>query len=198
MRVVPVCACRGAGRRCRSLRITIAAVGMLLHAGARGRALEELIDRTASAFGSTAPARRARSLRGRLAEYAAFTRDQAAEALQDPGRAAAVTASLYDAGLSLGAHYRNLWRVRTLAEAMAAASLVYRAIGIAFSGFTGGGAIMTRCFFSSYYSPATCALISGLDRGLLAGLSGGSQLRFCSRITEGAANCIARLEGVPA
>jgi hypothetical protein len=76
---------------------------------------------------------------------------------------------------------------------MAAARLAYRAIGIDFEGDTCGGITINRCFFSQAYTPTVCQVMSALDAGLLAGLSGGSRLVFTERITEGYPWCRARL-----
>ena len=45
-----------------------------------------------------------------------------------------------------------------------------------------------RCFFSGFYSPEVCRLISSLDEGLAAGLTGG-KLCFVQRITDGGSCC---------
>ena len=76
---------------------------------------------------------------------------------------------------------------------MALGRLVYAAIRIDFRGTELGDVTVNRCFFSSFYSAQVCQVISSLDAGLLAGLTGGAQLTFSERITEGADRCRACL-----
>ena len=72
---------------------------------------------------------------------------------------------------------------------MDAARWLYRVLGIAFQGTADGAITIRRCAFSDVYSGPVCRLISALDRGVLAGLAGGGQLTFQTRLTEGAAVC---------
>ncbi len=67
------------------------------------------------------------------------------------------------------------------------------------SGSGSGEITISRCYFSSFYSPEVCQVMSAMDRGLLAGLAGGGELVFIERITEGQPCCRARftLAGSP-
>lgn len=159
----------------------------------RARELEELFARTAAAFGRPVPPA-GRPLGPRLQEYALFTRSQAEEALAAGGDRDALERRLYRAAAGLGRRYRIRLGLRSPGEAMAAARLIYRRLGIDFRGTAGGAVTIRRCAFSAVYPPAVCRLVSALDRGLLAGLSGGGDLRFSQRITEGAACCRAVLD----
>lgn len=192
------CLCSLPHRRCREPGVYAAAIPLVLQLGERRRALEMLFARTAAAFGSPVPQCRARSLSGRLGEYARFTRDRAEEALGSGRDLDSLERRLYRAGFSMGARYRIRLKVHTPAGAMTAARLIYRGLGIDFVGFEDGEAVIRKCSFARLYSPRVCALVSAMDRGLLAGLSNGGELRFYRRITEGARSCRARLEGVPA
>jgi hypothetical protein len=173
-----------------NLRLLLA--GLYVPCRMRARELEELFARTAAAFGRPVPPA-GRPLRPRLREYALFTRDRAGEALARGGDLSALERRLYRAAAGLGRRYRVRLGLRSAAEAMAAARLIYRGLGIDFRGTAGGEVTVRRCAFSTVYSPAVCRLVSALDRGLLAGLSGGGDLRFSQRITEGAACCRAVL-----
>ncbi len=57
------------------------------------------------------------------------------------------------------------------------------------------GIIISQCFFSRYYSSEVCQLMGALDQGLAAGLSGGEQLEFGERITDGFDFCRAYWRG---
>jgi hypothetical protein len=162
---------------------------MILPLGARRGEIERLFARTAAAFGSPVPPPRTRGAGGRLREYALFTRDSAEEALGGKGNLRALDNRLFGAALALGSGYRLRLRVRGTRDAMAAARLIYRGLGIDFRGSAEGKVVIRRCAFAAVYTPRVCALISALDRGLLAGLTGGGVLEFRQRITEGADSC---------
>jgi hypothetical protein len=167
----------------------IVAARLLLPFGVRRQEIERLFARTAAAFGSPVPPQRARGSAGRLREYAFFTRHHAEEALSCPDDLPALDSRLYGAALALGRGYRLRLKVRGTRDAMAAARLIYRALNIDFKGFADGAVVIRRCAFAAVYPARVCALISALDRGLLAGLAGGGTLEFRQRITEGADCC---------
>jgi hypothetical protein len=181
--------------------LRLAAARLYVPRRARLRALEELFSRTAAAFGRPVPAPQGRGPRARLAEYARFTRQLAEEALargtaagDAPAGLAALEGRLYRAARGLGGRLRLQLGMRSPREAMAAARVVYRQLGIDFRGSAEGRIVIRRCFFAAFYTPRVCALVSALDRGLLAGLAGGGQLCFGQRLTEGAGSCLARFE----
>ena len=169
--------------------LRLLAAHVILTLGARRREIERLFARTAAAFGSPVPPRRTRGARGRLREYALFTRDSAEEALGGGGNLPALDRRLFRAAQALGGDYRCRLRVRDTRDAMAAARLIYRGLGIDFRGSADGQVVIRRCAFAQVYAPRVCALVSALDRGLLAGLTGGGELEFRQRITEGADAC---------
>jgi hypothetical protein len=76
---------------------------------------------------------------------------------------------------------------------MEMSSILYQILGIDFEGDTSGEVTIKKCFFSDYYSQQVCQIISSLDEGVAAGLSGGGNLSFSGRITEGKDCCRARL-----
>ena len=175
--------------------IPLAPARLLMPFGIRRLALERLFARTAAAFGAPVPPPRTRGPGGRLLEYARFTRAQAEEALRRGDDLAALDRRLYRAAFGLGAGYRVQLGVRSVSGAMAAARLIYRNLGVDFQGSPDGEVVIRRCGFARHYSPQVCRLTSALDRGLMAGLARGGELRFRQRITEGAADCRACLEG---
>jgi hypothetical protein len=185
----------------RESRLRLAAARLLMPLGIRRLGLERLFALTAAAFGSPVPRPDGRGPAARLAAYARFTREQADAALAlagDHGAAAraALDRRLYRAAHGLGAGYRRLFGVRSLPGAMSAARFIYRNLGVDFQGSPDGGVIIRRCGFARTYTPQVCGLVSALDRGLMAGLAAGGELRFQQRITEGADSCRACLEGV--
>jgi hypothetical protein len=92
----------------------------------------------------------------------------------------------------LGGRLRDRLKVRSRADVMKAGRLIYRLLGIELRGTAAGDIVIDRCSFGRTYGPETCALMSALDEGLFAGLSGGGSLEFSARITEGRPACRAR------
>lgn len=182
-----------------SFLVRLLALRLWLLLGGRGRAIEELFAATASSFGRPMPPRGIRFAKARLAEYGAFTRRWAEEALESGEDLSALDRRLFEAASSLGSRLRALVAARSLRESVAASRAVYRGcLGIDLKGDSSGRIVVSRCFFAAIYPCRVCILISALDRGLLAGLSGGRRLEFQKRLTEGANCCMALLSEAPA
>jgi hypothetical protein len=154
--------------------------------------LRRLIKITADAFECTLPSTIGLSIDDTLTTFAQFTRTvveqphtRTAQSIQD---------QLFQSACDRGSKYRRIFRISTLDEAMEAGKVIYKILGIDFQGDTNGQITIRSCFFSKHYSAQTCKIISSLDAGLMAGLSGGSTLKFSQRITEGSLSCKAALE----
>jgi hypothetical protein len=93
----------------------------------------------------------------------------------------------------LGESIRRRLGVRTRAEALRAARVAYRMIGIDLRADRHGHVVVDRCTFAERYSPQICIAMSALDAGLIAGLTDGGRLAFSERITEGRPRCLARI-----
>ena len=169
------------------------------------QALVQLFRATASAFQADMPRLAGLSREQCLLAYARFTADQADEALRQGGDLSALQERLYQNAYRLGRTPGWLLRVRSVDDVMALGRSLYDILDIDFDGsgsgsVSGSGEItISRCYFSSYYSPEVCQVMSAMDRGLLAGLAGGGELVFVERITEGQPCCRARfaLAGSP-
>jgi hypothetical protein len=159
----------------------------------RKKGLKNLFALTASSFGCDVPATAGLSFEESLTAYARFT-NTSAERCKSTGKdPAAIQERLYSKAYEFGKTLRKLLRISTPQELMMACKILYRTIGIDFHGSQNGEITIPRCFFSKYYSAPTCRLISSIDAGILAGLSGGNTLTFSQRITEGFEACKARL-----
>jgi hypothetical protein len=123
-----------------------------------------------------------------LDAYAAYTAAQAARVLRSGAPLEDTRARLFSNARELGTRLRTGLRVRSLRRAASLMRALYKVIGVQFR-TTRGGFTVSRCYFASRYSPEVCRLISSLDAGLFAGLSGGGGLQFIMRITEGAPFC---------
>ncbi len=128
-----------------------------------------------------------------LLAYAQFTAQEAAAALRAGGDLAGLQERLYRHAYPLGRTAGRLLGVHSVDDVMALGRVLYDVLDIDFygsdcgngSGSTWGEITISRCYFSTFYAPATCRLMSAMDRGLLAGLAGGGELVFTERITEG-------------
>jgi len=154
--------------------------------------LRRLASATAESFDEPIPSGQGLSCRHYLRLYARYTRSAALAAMKSGEDLTALRTRLQANGFALGDRLRKRLHLRSRRAAMAAARLLYRMIGVDFRGSPNGEVRVRSCFFSDYYTPSVCRLISALDQGLLAGLSGGGSLTFQLRLTEGSPYCRAR------
>jgi hypothetical protein len=155
--------------------------------------LEELFSLAADAFQTDIPEIRALSYRETLERFAVFTRDEADKAIDSGRDLDALKGRLYANALELGENLRKKYRIKTVSDVMTMSRVLYRILGIDYQGSKQGDVVIQRCFFSSYYSPQVCQVISSLDEGVAAGLSGGGKFSFDQRITEGETCCKAQI-----
>lgn len=155
--------------------------------------LHELFRLTADAFQSEVPELRGLSFVECLLKYAQFTREQAEACSRGSGSLEEVKHRLYQNSYVFGQNLRKILHVATWEQALRALQAIYRIIGIDLYYDSQGEITIKQCFFSKYYSPEVCQLISALDDGVAAGLSGGGKLHFTQRTTEGASHCKAYL-----
>lgn len=162
----------------------------------RRRVFGELVRLTADAFGVPPPDVGRLRQDGAIAAFARFTCSEAERAIRGPGSLPAIRDRLYRGARDLGARARRLLGVRTASEAGRALRILYRAIDIDLDADLGNREItVSRCAFSSVYTPEVCEFVSALDAGVVSGLTGGMSLEFTQRMTEGAPMCRARLTG---
>lgn len=154
--------------------------------------LNELFRATADAFQCETPQSNGYSLNQCLTIYALFTAEKAEESIRK-GKENEAKERLNYGARRIGKNIREQLNVRTLEEVMQACKVIYKALKIEFRGNARGQIYVPNCFFSSFYSRDVCRIISSLDEGLLAGLSGGLKLDFSQRITEGNKCCKAQL-----
>jgi hypothetical protein len=155
--------------------------------------LRELFLSTARAFDTTAPNLRGLSYDALLESYAAFTKNAAARALDEGQRVAVVQEKLYANAFALGKRLRTALGLRSLRQVLTASEILYRALGIAFEGNESGDVTIRECYFSRFYTADICRVVSSIDAGVAAGLSGGGRLEFSQSITAGAGCCRAHL-----
>jgi hypothetical protein len=154
--------------------------------------LDELFQLTAHAFECEVPERKGHSYSERLKSYAMFTRCEAEKCLQEGKKLEEIKTGLFKGAYRLGRNIRRKFCLGSPDEIMEMSKILYRILGIDFKGKTCGDVTIKSCFFSNYYSPEICQLISSLDEGLASGLSEGGRLIFSQRITEDKDCCKAR------
>jgi hypothetical protein len=154
--------------------------------------IQELFKLTAAAFGSTLPDLSGLGYRELLKEYACFAKAESDKVLTDTRKTAEVRSRLYKGAGETGLRLKEELKVKTYYDVVVASRIFYRVLGIEFFGDASGNIALGKCFFSRYFSPDHCALISALDEGVANGLSGGT-LIFTQRITEGKGCCKANM-----
>jgi predicted ArsR family transcriptional regulator len=157
----------------------------------RRRGLRDLMRRTARAFGAEAPELPGEPLDAMLRRFALFTREQVDRVAAAPDQAAAARERLRREARDFGAALRRRLGVSSRAEAMRAARVLYRMLGVDLQASLTGSIVVRSCSFSSTYTCQTCAVMAAMDEGLFAGLAGEGRLEFAARITEGAERCVA-------
>jgi hypothetical protein len=153
------------------------------------QALAQLFRSTAAAFECEMPRLRGLSREECLHEYAHFTAQHAEEAARNGSDLVSLQDRLYRNAYRLGRVPGRLLGVRGMDDVMALGRTLYSLLDIEFQGDGRGEIIISRCYFSDFYSPQACQVIAAIDHGLLAGLAGGGKLVFSSRITEGHSCC---------
>jgi hypothetical protein len=157
------------------------------------KSFEDLFGLTAGAFGRKAPDLRAMPWAECLRQYAVFTTREVERAQGDGTDIALLKERLCRGAAAFGDTLRKRLRIRSLKEAREGLAVLYSAIGIDLQADAAGSVSVSRCYFSRYYTPEICRVVSALDEGLAAGLTGGGRLQFTQRITEGSVCCRAVL-----
>ncbi|MBQ1490826.1 MAG: hypothetical protein IIZ39_02600 [Blautia sp.] len=121
-----------------------------------------------------------------LSTYALYTMDCAKDPFAQPGR-------LYATFQALGTFLRRLSGFTEDTDLAELVFFLYRVIGITMEGSLPGGVQVKRCFFSAFYTPQECALMSHMDAGLITGILGRGSFSFTERLTEGCPACRAFL-----
>jgi hypothetical protein len=175
------------------MNLALAVIGLGTPAPFRKKVLRRLILATARAFGVEPISTRGLSARELLRGYALFTREEAERLWAERGDESAVERRLFDGAREIGTGLRRRFRLRSREDVLRMSRALYRILGIDFAGRPDGSIAISRCAFSPFYTARVCRLMSALDAGAAAGLSGGGELEFTQRITEGHDCCRARL-----
>ncbi len=148
-----------------------------------------LMRQTARAFGIKVPKTTGFSADTLLRIYAQFTADAAMRAMRNRQNPALLHKKLYHMTYHLGSILRRWMRPKSARECFAIIQLLYRNIGITIREEKPGKFCVHQCYFSSFYTPEVCSVISAIDQGIFAGIYHGGKLVFHERITEGHDEC---------
>lgn len=148
--------------------------------------VEILLHTTARAFGKETNTVWTLSPEEALREYAMFT----VRCMQEHPDAETAR-RLYRDAWKLG---RCIRRVTGFTQAQDLQRLIfylYRGIGITMEGQIPGEIRIPSCYFSRYYTPYGCRLMSCMDAGIISGICDVGKLKFIRRITQGDEMCAA-------
>ncbi|MCD8315803.1 MAG: hypothetical protein LUB61_00115 [Eggerthellaceae bacterium] len=148
---------------------------------------------TARAFGVDAPKTSGLSHPELLRRYAEFTADEAQRALANGYDLERLHDDIYGMAYRLGSRVRWWLNPQNDQECLEVMAMLYRNIGITICEEAPRRFCVKKCYFSEFYSPEVCAVISALDQGIFAGIYRGGSLEFSGRITEGKKVCRADL-----
>ena len=157
------------------------------------RELMNLFHLTASAFERPVPPMADLSFEECLEEFAYFTKSEVDQLIFKCLDLHTIENRLFQSAYELGDKYRKIFRVSSPSDIIAVSRLLYQVLGIDFQETDQGVIKISRCFFSKIYDSSTCQVISSLDAGLIAGLSGGGIMTFSERITDGYESCKAKI-----
>ena len=103
--------------------------------------------------------------------------------------AAGLSRRLFQSAFRLGRRIRVITGFTTHEDQSRLVFFLYRTIGIFMTGRLPGEFTVAHCYFSRFYTPKQCALMSAMDAGIISGICGGGRLVFTERITEGCGRC---------
>ena len=171
------------------MNLLLSIARIYLPAFIKKKKVQELFELTAEAFQSDLPAIKNLSYDDCLKAYAHFSKTKAEGVIRLHYDTEAVKKRLYRNAYQMGEKLRKDFRIETQADVIRLSKILYKILRIESTGSSSGEVIIKRCFFSQFYTPDVCEMISSLDEGMAAGLSAGGRLVFKERITEGRDCC---------
>lgn len=151
--------------------------------------LRILMSQTGKAFGVNAPKAAGWSASKLLRAYAQFTAEEAMRVMQNENDLRVLHQKLYQMAYALGRRLRRWLRPKDEKDCLAIVTLLYRNIGIQIEEEASGIFCVRKCYFSGFYTPEVCSVISAIDQGIFAGIYQHGKLAFRERITEGCDVC---------
>jgi hypothetical protein len=159
----------------------------------RKRQVTRLCRGAAAAFSRPVPIFRGLRSRECLEVFAEFVSGCVEDSWRRGSDLESIQVRLFQFCRDLGEKVRKISRISRIEEAMMVGRILYRWLEIDLDFSDSGEILIRRCFFSRYFSPQVCRVMSAMDRGLLAGLTAGGNLVFHQRMTDGYPDCRACL-----
>lgn len=147
--------------------------------GLKRKQLQILADLAAESFGAP-KIRLSGTAEEALEQYAAFTCRCMEEKEADESR-------LFRDAQRLGSKIRKITGLTDAGDADRLIILLYQNIGIRMMIDT--DITVSECYFSRFYTPEQCRIMSNVDSGIISGIRGGGGISFQRRITEGCDRC---------
>jgi hypothetical protein len=162
------------------------------------RQIARLCRGAAEAFARPAPSFRGLRARSCRQVFAEFVRGCVEDAGMRGSDLESIQSRLFQFSFHLGKKLKRRMRISEIGEAMRIIRILYRWLEIDFEFADTGEVTIRRCFFSRFFSPLDCRILSAMDRGILAGMTSGGELTFYQKITDGHPSCRARFVAAPA
>ena len=97
--------------------------------------------------------------------------------------------SLYYAAYRTGRRIRRITGLTDSEDLERLVFYLYQNIRTVMHGRIPGEFTVEYCYFSRFYTPQQCRVMSYMDEGMIAGICGNGNLEFTERITEGCERC---------
>jgi hypothetical protein len=157
------------------------------------KGLKELFISTAKAYNKNIPSLKGISFKKSLQIYAQFTKSEVENYISDGGDIGILQKEFNKHAVILGQKIRTKLLINTYSRAVSFFELLYHFIDIDLKISEQGEVTVKQCYFSDYYNPQICEIISAIDTGVFEGLTGGCKIEFYQRITGGHNCCKAKI-----
>ncbi len=149
-----------------------------------------LMKQTAKVFGVKTPKNMGFSSSKLLKTYAQMTRDVSLNFIQSKQDRNQLQQNLYYMAFQLGSELRWWLRPQNNQDCFDIIEMLYRNIKISLCEQS-HTICVHQCYFSDFYTPEICSIISAIDQGIFAGVYQDGTLSFYKRMTEGHQVCVA-------
>lgn len=176
------------------MNIILALANLYVPGFVKKKYLQSLIEMTALSFDCAVPETQNLSYPECLALFARFSATETQRAIERGADMAKIKENLHAGALEMGQQLGKKFKIHTREQVLHLIELLYKFLGIEFSGSLQGDVEIRSCFFSHYYTDRICEVISSLDDGLVTGLLGRGGLSFKQKITAGHSCCRALID----
>jgi hypothetical protein len=158
------------------------------------RKLKKLFQITAESFSCKINLPKRPDYEQLLHQYAVFAYEKCDTAIRNSENIDNIKRNLYVKAFAEGVKLRKVLHIKTMKDIILAGELFYSVIKINFSSKINGEVCINSCYFANYFSTDVCKIMSSLDEGIIAGISGGYVINFYQKITENQNCCLAEIK----